>query len=61
MNVGMVGEVTRPGVKHGKDAEGGADPLWIVCELLEGGSGFAQKQVIDGALVGAGEGSQLGG
>lgn len=57
MDVGVVGEVARPGMKHGKNAEGGADPLRVVCELLESGCGFAQEQVIDRVLVGAGEGA----
>ena len=61
VNVRMVGEITGPGVEHREDAEGSADPLWIVGEVLEGGCGFAQEQVVDGALVGACERAELGG
>lgn len=61
VDVGMVGEVARPGVEHRQDTELGADPLWIVGEVLEGGCGFAQEQVVDGALVGACQRAELGG
>jgi len=61
MDMGVVGEVASPGVKHGQDTEGGADPLRIVCEELESRCGLAQEQVVDDALVGPREGSQLGG
>jgi len=41
VDVGVVGEVARPGMKHRQDAELGADPLGIVGEVLEGRCGFA--------------------
>jgi hypothetical protein len=47
-------------VEHGEDAESGADPARVVGEVLESGGGFAQHQVVDDSLVGAGEGPQLG-
>lgn len=52
VDVGVVGEVASPGVKHGKNAKGGANPLRIVCEELESRGGLAQEKVVDGALVG---------
>jgi hypothetical protein len=61
MDVGVVGEITRPGVEHRQDAEFGADPLGIVGEELEGGCGLTQEQVVDGALVRACERAELGG
>lgn len=61
VDVGVVGKIARPGMEHRQDAELGADPLRIVGEVLEGRCGFAQEQVVDGALVGACEVTQLGG
>lgn len=61
MNVGVVGEIARPGVELGQDAELGTDPLGIVGEVLKGGCSLAQEQVVDGGLVRACEGAQLGG
>lgn len=60
VDVGVVGKIARPGMEHRQDAELGADPLGIVSKELEGRCGFAQEQVVNGSLVGAGKGAQLG-
>src|ERR1044071_1865516 len=61
MDVGVVGEIARPGMKHRQDAELGTDPLRIVGEMLKSRCGLAQEQVVDDGLVSACEGPQLGG
>ncbi len=60
VDVGVVGQGTGPGVEDGEDGGAAADPLGIVGQGLDGGSGLPEEDTVDEALVGAGQGAELG-
>ena len=51
MGVGMVFQRPRPGVQDGEDGGGATDPVAILEQLEDSGSGFAEQRGVEDTLV----------
>jgi len=60
VHVGVIAELAGPGMQYSDQAQLSADEPWVLSQLLEGGSGSAEEQIVDCFLIAPGNRAQLG-
>lgn len=60
MDVGMLAQITGPGLQHADHADLAANEAWVACAVLEGGGRGPKKERIDLLLMALGNFSQFG-